>query len=160
MDLLVGDSNGQVLIIDTRLDFLHWTYTILTNPASALRDAIINYFQALSLFIMKLRFFPIEKKTANKIYLQSVPNSIIKPVHEIQDIRFPSLQIQDTNTPSVSKIGVVCTIFICLKLLVPFTIPIQHLLFFSINIPLFIAFQSSNYSTNYKSINNEGGLVN
>ena len=67
----MGDSNGQVLIIDTILHFLHRTYIIiLKNPASMLRDAIINYFQALSLFIMKLRFFPIKKKTANQIYLQ------------------------------------------------------------------------------------------
>lgn len=41
------------------------------------------------------------------------------------------------------KLGILFPNFLCLKLFVPLIISIQHLLFFSTNIPLFIAFQSS-----------------
>lgn len=47
-----------------------------------------------------------------------------------------------STSPSHNKCSLYYFLF-CLKIFVPFTIPIQHLLFFSTNIPLFIAFQSS-----------------
>lgn len=57
------------------------------------------------------------------------------------------------NTPSVSN-WCLLTIFLCVKLFVPFIITTQHiLLLFSFNISLFIAFQSPNYSTNYNNYN-------